>query len=53
MAFDAVIAMAHFFLAAKEMGWSGSWQATGFDPARVAMEHAIPEGYEVLGIYER
>jgi hypothetical protein len=45
--------MAHFFLAAKEMGWDGKWQVTGFDPARVAKAHAIPEGYEVLGIYRR
>ena len=50
---DAGIAMAHFYLAAREMGWSGKWHVTGFDPARVAMEHAIPEDYEVLGIYKR
>jgi nitroreductase len=50
---DVGIAMAHFFLAAKEMGWDGKWQVTGFDPARVAKAHAIPEGYEVLGIYRR
>ena len=50
---DVGIAMAHFFLAGREMGWSGRWQATGFDPATVATEHAIPEGYEVLGIYRR
>jgi nitroreductase len=50
---DVGIAMSHFFLAAKEMGWSGSWQATGFDPAQVAKAHAIPHGYEVLGIYRR
>lgn len=50
---DVGIAMAHFFIAAEEMGWSGSWYVTGFDPAKVAMEHGIPEGYEVLGIYKR
>jgi nitroreductase len=50
---DVGIAMAHFFLAAKEMGWNGSWQVTGFDPAQVARAHAIPGGYEVLGIYRR
>jgi nitroreductase len=49
---DVGIAMAHFFLAAKEMGWSGSWQVTGFDPAQVAKARAIPGGYEVLGIYK-
>ena len=49
---DVGIAMAHFFLAAKEMGWSGTWHATGFDPAKVAVEHAIPDGYEVLGVYK-
>ncbi len=48
---DVGIAMSHFFLAAKEMGWSGSWQVTGFDTAQVAKAHAIPDGYEVLGIY--
>jgi nitroreductase len=50
---DAGIAMAHFFLAAKELGWKGSWHVTGFDPAQVAEQHAIPAGYEVLGIYRR
>lgn len=50
---DVGIAMAHFFLAAREMGWSGQWCVTGFDPAQIVAEHAIPEGYEVLGIYER
>jgi nitroreductase len=50
---DVGIAMAHFFLAAREMGWSGSWQVTGFGPAQVAKAHAIPDDYEVLGIYRR
>ena len=50
---DVGIAMSHFFLAAKEIGWSGSWQVTGFDPAQVAKTRAIPDGYEVLGIYVR
>ena len=50
---DVGIAMSHFFLAAKEMGWSGSWQVTGFDPVQVAKAHAVPAGYEVLGIYGR
>jgi nitroreductase len=48
---DVGIAMSHFFLAAKEMGWSGSWQVTGFDPTQVVKAHAIPDSYEVLGIY--
>jgi nitroreductase len=50
---DAGIAMSHFFLAAKEMGWSGSWQVTGFVSSQVAKAHAIPCDYEVLGIYRR
>ena len=50
---DVGIAMAHFFLAAREMGWSGNWRVTGFDLAQVAKSHAIPDGYEVLGIYRR
>jgi len=50
---DVGIAMAHFFLAAKEMGWGGKWQVTGFDPAQVAKQHCIPDDYEVLGIYRR
>ncbi len=50
---DVGIAMSHFFLAAKEMGWDGKWQVTGFDVAQVASEYAIPAGYEVLGIYRR
>ena len=50
---DVGIAMVHFFLAAREMGWSGKWQVTGFNPAQVAKAYAIPTGYEVLGIYRR
>ena len=49
---DVGIAMSHFFLVAKEMGWSGSWRVTGLDPAHVAKAHAIPDGYEVLGVYK-
>jgi len=49
---DVGIAMAHFFLAAREMGWSGQWYVTGFDPVRVAMEYGVPKGYEVLGMYK-
>jgi nitroreductase len=50
---DLGIAMSHFYLAAKELGWKGSWQVSGFDPAPVAEQHAVPAGYEVLGIYRR
>jgi len=50
---DLGIAMSHFFLSAKELGWSGKWQVTGFDPERVAQQHTVPAGYEVLGIYRR
>jgi nitroreductase len=49
---DVGIAMAHFFLAAKELGSVGKWDVTGFDPAQVAEQHAIPTGYEVLGVYK-
>jgi nitroreductase len=50
---DVGIAMAHFFLVAKEMGWGGKWQVTGFDPSQVAKTHVVPDDYEVLGIYRR
>jgi len=50
---DVGIAMAHFFLVAKEFGSEGKWEVTGFDPAQVAEQHAIPAGYEVLGIYKK
>ena len=50
---DVGIAMAHFFLAAREMGWTGEWRITGFDPVEVAAARGIPGGYEVLGIYRR
>jgi len=50
---DVGIAMSHFFLAAKEMGWGGKWQVTEFDPVEVARGHGIPSAYEVLGIYRR
>ena len=50
---DVGIAMAHFFLAVREMRWSGKWHVTGFDPTKIAIECAIPEGCEVLGIYKR
>jgi hypothetical protein len=44
--------MSHLYLAAKELGWKGSWQVTGFDPATIAKQRSIPEGFEVLGIYK-
>ena len=50
---DVGIAMSHFFLAAREMGWSGRWHVSGFDPGGVATEHSIPDGYEVMGIFRR
>jgi nitroreductase len=50
---DLGIAMAHFYLSAKELGWKGSWHVTGFDPAQVAKQHAVPDGYELLGIYKK
>ena len=50
---DLGIAMAHFYLAAKELGWKGKWRVAGFDPSHVAKHHAVPDGYEVLGIYNR
>jgi nitroreductase len=50
---DVGIAMAHFFFSAREMGWSGRWYVTGFDPSEVAKEHGIPDRYEVTGIYKR
>jgi nitroreductase len=50
---DVGIAMAHFFLAAREMRWAGTWDATGFDPAAVAKSRAVPDGYEVLAVYRR
>jgi len=45
--------MSHFYLAAKELGWRGKWQVTGFDPEQVTEKHAVPAGYEVLGIYKK
>ncbi|MBI4285439.1 MAG: nitroreductase family protein [Chloroflexi bacterium] len=50
---DVGIAMAHFFLAAREMGWRGGWSVTGFDPAAIAQHYAVPEDHEVLSIYRR
>jgi nitroreductase len=50
---DLGIAMSHFYLAARELGWKGKWHITGFDPAQVAREHAVPAGYELLGVYKR
>jgi nitroreductase len=50
---DLGIAMSHFFLAARELEWKGKWHIIGFDPAQVAEEHAVPAGFEVLGIYRR
>lgn len=50
---DLGIAMSHFFLAAEELGWKGKWHITGFDPAHVAGQHAVPPGYEVLGLYKK
>jgi nitroreductase len=50
---DVGIAMCHFFLVAREMGWKGGWQITGFDAERIASERSIPQGFEVIGVYRR
>ncbi len=50
---DVGIAMCHFYLSAKELGWKGKWQVAGFDPSQVAEKHAVPNSYEVLGVYNR
>ena len=50
---DVGIAMSHFFLAAREMGWVGEWHTAGFDPGEVAAERAIPDEYEAVAIYRR
>ncbi len=50
---DVGIAMCHFYLAAGEMGWKGSWQIDGFDAEELARERRIPQGFEVIGIYRR
>ncbi len=50
---DLGIAMAHFYLTAREFGWGGKWQVTGFDTVEVSKKHTVPIGYEVLGRYHR
>lgn len=50
---DVGIAMCHFYLAAREMGWKGSWQVEGFDAGEIARQRRIPEGFEIIGIYRR
>lgn len=50
---DVGIAMCHFFLAARELGWQGSWQIAGFDAERIASERSIPKGFEILGVYRK
>lgn len=50
---DVGIAMCHFYLAAREMGWEGRWQVEGFDTERLASECHIPLGFEIIGIYRR
>lgn len=48
---DVGIAMSHFYLTAREIGWTGAWQVTGFDPSELVHTHHIPTGYEVIGMY--
>lgn len=50
---DVGIAMAHFFLSAREMGWRGRWYVAEFEPEKLAREHLVPQDYEVLGIYKK
>ncbi len=50
---DVGIAMCHFYLAAREMGWEGKWQLEGFHAERLTREHRIPEGFEIIGVYRR
>lgn len=50
---DVGIAMCHFFLAARELGWRGSWQIKNFDAQQIARERSIPRGFEIIGVYPR
>lgn len=50
---DVGIAMCHFFLAARERGWKGSWQISGFDAAEISRKRRVPGSLEVIGIYRR
>lgn len=50
---DVGIAMCHFFLAARELGWKGSWQIKNFDAQKIAKERSIPQGFEIMGVYRK
>jgi nitroreductase len=49
---DGGIAMCHFYLAARALGWQGKWMVP--EEAEIKMlrdRYAIPETHDVLGIY--
>jgi len=49
---DGGIAMCHFYLAAQAAGWSGGWRVPEAAEAKMLRDrYAIPEDYDVLGVY--
>lgn len=50
---DVGIAMAHIFLAARELGWNGKWQVSGINSEVISEKYGIPGYYEVAGIYHK
>jgi nitroreductase len=49
---DGGIAMCHFFLSAQAAGWTGQWRVPEEAEGKMLCDrYAIPEDYDVLGVY--
>jgi len=49
---DTGIAMSHFFLAGRELGWEGEWRVRGLNLQELITRYSIPPHVEVIGLYE-
>lgn len=49
---DTGIAMSHFFLSGRELGWEGEWQVRGLNLQELVARYHIPPHAEVIGLYE-
>jgi len=49
---DGGIAMCHLYLAAQGTAWQGTWNAPVKDEEQIRTRYAIPDQYDILGIFE-
>lgn len=48
---DGGIAMCHFYLAARALGWDGGWEVRKYNEEALRTRYRIPIGYDILGVW--